>query len=53
MNSKENLSFMAHILKYINDMAFNLNASLPLARHGLLGIDGRKEIWILKSSKSW
>jgi hypothetical protein len=40
--------FMAHILKYINDMAFRLDASVPLARHGLFGTSGCKEIWVFK-----
>ncbi len=36
MGSEKNL-FLAHILKYINDMAFKLDASVPLARRGLFG----------------
>jgi hypothetical protein len=40
--------FMAHILKYINDMAFRLDASVPLARRGLFGMNGCKEIWVFK-----
>ncbi|KAI0275082.1 hypothetical protein BC834DRAFT_1037657 [Gloeopeniophorella convolvens] len=52
MGADKNL-FLAHILKYINDMAFKLDASVPLARHGLLGLGGRKELWVFKGSESW
>jgi len=52
MGPEKNL-FMAHILKYINDMAFKLDASVPLARRGLFGMSGRKEIWVFKGSESW
>jgi hypothetical protein len=52
MGSEKNL-FLAHILKYINDMAFKLDASVPLARRGLFGRHGRKEIWVFKGSESW
>jgi hypothetical protein len=48
--------FLAHILKYIiniNDMAFKLDASVPLACRGLFGVHGRKEIWVFKGSESW
>jgi len=45
--------FMAHILKYINDMAFKLDASVPLARRGLFGMSGRKELWVFKGSEAW
>jgi hypothetical protein len=40
--------FMVYILKYINDMAFRLDASVPLARRGLFGMSGCKEIWVFK-----
>jgi hypothetical protein len=52
MGAEKNL-FLAHILKYINDMAFKLDASVPLARRGLFGMSGRKEIWVFKGSESW
>jgi hypothetical protein len=52
MGPERNL-FLAHILKYINDMAFKLDASVPLARRGLFGMSGRKEIWVFKGSESW
>jgi len=52
MGADKNL-FLAHILKYINDMAFKLDASVPLARRGLFGMSGRKEIWVFKGSESW
>jgi len=52
MGPDKNL-FLAHILKYINDMAFKLDASVPLARRGLFGLSGRKEIWVFKGSESW
>ncbi|KAH9982916.1 hypothetical protein BGW80DRAFT_1453719 [Lactifluus volemus] len=45
--------FLAHILKYINDMAFKLDASVPLARRGFFGLSGRKEVWVFKGSESW
>jgi len=45
--------FLAHILKYINDMAFKFDASVPLARRGLFGVNGRKEIWVFKCPESW
>jgi len=44
--------FLAHILRYINLMAFKLDASVPLARCGLFGMGGRKEIWVFKGSES-
>jgi hypothetical protein len=44
--------FLAHILKYINLMAFKLDASVPLARCGNFGLGGRKEIWVFKGSES-
>ncbi|KAI0266640.1 hypothetical protein BGY98DRAFT_1029144 [Russula aff. rugulosa BPL654] len=44
--------FLAHILRYINLMAFKLDASVPLARCGLFGTGGRKEIWVFKGSES-
>jgi hypothetical protein len=52
MGADKNL-FLAHILKYINDMAFKLDASVPLARRGLFGLSGRKELWIFKGSETW
>ncbi|KAH9178701.1 hypothetical protein EDB89DRAFT_2063635 [Lactarius sanguifluus] len=52
MGPDKNL-FLAHILKYINDMAFKLDASVPLARRGLFGLSGRKELWVFKGSESW
>ncbi|KAI0308223.1 hypothetical protein B0F90DRAFT_1681131 [Multifurca ochricompacta] len=52
MGADKNL-FLAHILKYINDMAFKLDASVPLARRGLFGLNGRKELWVFKGSESW
>jgi len=52
MGPDKNL-FLAHILKYINDMAFKLDASVPLARRGLFGLGGRKELWVFKGSESW
>jgi len=52
MGADKNL-FLAHILKFINDMAFKLDASVPLARRGLFGMSGRKEIWVFKGSESW
>ncbi|KAI0003695.1 hypothetical protein BJV74DRAFT_793335 [Russula compacta] len=52
MGKDKNL-FLAHILKYINDMAFKLDASVPLARRGLFGMSGRKELWVFKGSESW
>jgi len=52
MGRDKNL-FLAHILKYINDMAFKLDASVPLARRGLFGFNGRKELWVFKGSESW
>jgi len=52
MGPDKNL-FLAHILKYINDMAFKLDASVPLARRGLFGFSGRKELWVFKGSESW
>jgi len=45
--------FLAHILKHINDLAFKLDASVPLARTGLFGLGGRKEVWVFKGSPSW
>jgi hypothetical protein len=45
--------FLAHILKYINDLAFKLDASVPLARRGLFGLSGPKEVWVFKGSESW
>ncbi|KAI9509093.1 hypothetical protein F5148DRAFT_967685, partial [Russula earlei] len=50
MGAEKNL-FLAHILKYINDMAFKLDASVPLARRGLFGMKGRKDIWVFKGSE--
>jgi hypothetical protein len=44
--------FLAHILRYINLMAFKLDASVPLARCGPFGLGGRKEIWLFKGSES-
>ena len=52
MGPEKNL-FMAHIFKYINDLSFKLDASVPLARRGLFGMSGRKEIWVFKGSESW
>jgi hypothetical protein len=52
MGPEEN-HFLAHILKYINLMAFKLDASVPLARCGIFGLGGRKEIWVFKGSESW
>jgi len=52
MGPDKNL-FLAHILKFINDLAFKLDASVPLARRGLFGLSGRKELWIFKGSESW
>jgi hypothetical protein len=52
MRSDKNM-FLAHILKYINDMAFKLDASVPLARRGFFGMSRRKEIWIFKGSETW
>jgi len=52
MGPEKNL-FMAHILKYINDMAFKLDASVPLARRGFFGMSSRKEVWVFKGSESW
>jgi hypothetical protein len=52
MRTDENM-FLAHILKYFNDVAFKLDASVPLARQGLFGMSGRKEIWVFKGSESW
>src|SRR5258707_14720344 len=52
MGSEKNL-FLAHILKYINDMAFKLDASVPFAPRGLFGRHGRKGIWVFKGSESW
>ncbi|KAH9958766.1 hypothetical protein BC827DRAFT_1218391 [Russula dissimulans] len=52
MGADKNM-FLAHILKYINDMSFKLDASVPLARQGLFGMSGRKEIWVFKGSESW
>ncbi len=48
----EKSHFLAHILKYINLMAFELDASVPLARCGLFGMGGRKEIWVFKGFES-
>ena len=45
--------FLAQILKYINLIAFKLDASVPLARCGLFGLGGRKEIWVFKGSESY
>ncbi|TFY57379.1 hypothetical protein EVG20_g8575 [Dentipellis fragilis] len=45
--------FLAHILKFINDMAFKLDASVPLARRGILGLGSRREVWIFKGSPIW
>jgi hypothetical protein len=45
--------FMAHILKYINDLAFKLDASVPLSRRGFFGLSSRKEVWIFKGSEMW
>jgi hypothetical protein len=50
--SPEEDMFMAHILKYINDVTFKLDAIVPLARHGLFGMSGRKKIWVFKGSRS-
>jgi len=44
--------FLAHILRYINLIAFKLDASVPLARCGFFGLGGRKEIWVFKGSES-
>ena len=44
--------FLAHILRYINLMAFKLDASVPLARCGLFRLGGRKELWVFKGSES-
>lgn len=52
MGAEKNL-FLAHILKYLNDMAFKLDATVPLARRGLFGMNGRKEIWVFKGSEAW
>jgi len=52
MGADKNL-FLAHILKFINDITFKLDASVPLARRGLFGLSGRKEIWVFKGSESW
>jgi len=52
MGADKNL-FLAHILKFINDMAFKLDASVPLARRGLFGMSGRKELWVFKGSETW
>ncbi|KAI0052881.1 hypothetical protein FA95DRAFT_1532257 [Auriscalpium vulgare] len=45
--------FLAHILKHINDYAFKLDASIPMARRGLFGLGGRRELWVFKGSESW
>ncbi|KAI0068213.1 hypothetical protein BV25DRAFT_538240 [Artomyces pyxidatus] len=45
--------FLAHILKHINDCAFKLDASVPMARRGLFGLGGRKELWVFKGSETW
>lgn len=44
--------FLAQILRYINLVAFKLDASVPLARCGPFGLGGRKEIWVFKGSES-
>ena len=45
--------FLAHILKLINDKVFKLDASVPLARPGLFGVNNLKEIWVFKGYQSW
>jgi len=43
--------FITHVLKQINTMGYTLQATIPLARRGLLGLGRRKEIWVFKGSK--
>lgn len=45
--------FLAAILKALNDLAFKLDASVPMSRTGLLGLGSRKEVWVFKGSPSW
>ncbi|KZT30567.1 hypothetical protein NEOLEDRAFT_1082664 [Neolentinus lepideus HHB14362 ss-1] len=41
--------FIFAVLKHILGHGYSLNASVPLARRGPLGLGGRKELWIFKS----
>ena len=40
--------FVGWVLKYIKQLGYKLDASVPMARSGVLGLGGRKEIWIFK-----
>lgn len=45
--------FLAHVLKNVNGFYFKLDASVPLARKGFLGLGGRQELWVFKGSPQW
>ncbi|TFK57095.1 hypothetical protein OE88DRAFT_1650672 [Heliocybe sulcata] len=40
--------FVSAVLKHLQGHGYDLNASVPLARRGPLGLGGRKELWIFK-----
>jgi len=44
--------FITHVLKQINTMGYTLQATIPLARTGVLGLGRRKEIWVFKGAKT-
>jgi len=42
--------FAAHALQVINSMGYKLDATVPLARSGILGFGGRKEVWVFRGT---
>jgi hypothetical protein len=43
--------FAASALKEISTMGYKLEATVPLARTGMLGFGNKKEIWIFRGTR--
>jgi hypothetical protein len=37
-----------YVLKYIKQLGYKLIATVPLARKGMFGLGGRKELWMFQ-----
>jgi hypothetical protein len=44
--------FITDVLKELAELGYFLQATVPMARRGLLGYKSRKEIWVFKGAKS-
>jgi len=43
--------FAASALKEISVMGYKLEATVPLARAGMLGLGSKKEIWVFRGTR--